>query len=541
MMRFYDDQSLAIKLLPVKGESLPGFLIRSVEANSYSKISWVLNSAGIDLNAGTMLQKPDGLCTLANILGCAPEQLEELSYRSAKPQNSSMVVLPSGQEISRYAVNLKSTKVCPVCIKDKGWIPWIWDLRVMTHCPVHGIPLTSSCSSCDGQVVLNRGKLNFCHPYCENDFDFSQINPCVLNLMRLICWKSGLSGFEYPDAGYDHTLREISLDSLLSMISLLVAAKGGLFDCRSRRLVRMKQEDLASGVQAAAEALNNWPYGYYKFLNSLSRPDGRGDDEIILKKRYGELYRALVEGGVDHPILLEGLQDYLSSELTEKVITGRGRSLAFADGMKRAYLPRFQARKILNITRVELRRLIDKGYFETKEFQSSYGLGYWIERESLERYGKLREAAVSLDECAKRLGASRHVIRKLAASGLLETLHSPGKDGSYRWLLTQGSIELLVKSILTRVGKASKKQRWISLEKAVESYNASGVSYDVLFRGILKGKVRISLQDGEKGLLKQLRLATDDLHRLVRCGSQLSLLIHSDLCIEQESNKQFAA
>ena len=521
---------------PKADEGVLGYLIRMAEHNGYSRISWILELVDLNIHSRSLLWTESEISRLASLFRLETKELRKLCYTAGKATNASKIVLPSGDEVSRHFIDLKNTAICPECIKEKGSIPWMWDLNVVTHCDKHGVPLADHCDNCEGVAHFNRGTIGFCLPYCSGPNLSAPVSKQVRSLMALIRWKTTTTKSAFPEAGFDSSLKKMCFDQLLNILSILIAGKNGRLDRRGRRLSKLDKDELRHGVEVAANALSDWPFGFYKYLDDLCGTETQKGDEIVLNEQFGSFYKALVQDGADYSLLLNGISRYLKRGMNGAVVTARGCPVALSDTNQRELLPRYEVRKSLGVTSKELTRLIESGYLATRSIKSSYGLGPWICRESLIRYADFRKAALSLSDSATRLGTTTYAIRKLVRAGILDALHSPEKDGCYRWLIYGSSVRNLEKALRRKSIISPPNKQRISFHKAVENYNASGVSYGVLTQAVLKGCVRISIQPDGVGVLSNMSVVLEDIYKLVHGGTQLSLLIPPDPSVKTNKN-----
>src|SRR5205807_2230131 len=77
-----------------------------------------------------------------------------------------------GQFVPRTALRLNPAKICPHCLREFGYVCRIWDLKIVTTCPLHKCLLLDECPNCRRTLPFLRSRLNICK--CQYDWrDYS--------------------------------------------------------------------------------------------------------------------------------------------------------------------------------------------------------------------------------------------------------------------------------------------------------------------------------------------------------------------------------
>lgn len=144
----------------------------------------------------------------------------------------------------RYLLNNGEVRYCPICAQY-GWVPDLYSLPVVRHCPIHSVPLTTSCSSCGSPVkALHVGRSNFpflCKscglPWCgaafedaDCDADWPPRNRAGkrrLEALDRAATRFAVSGFQPPPSFRRPTSRESFLSSVWDFIGRMAPDDAG--------------------------------------------------------------------------------------------------------------------------------------------------------------------------------------------------------------------------------------------------------------------------------------------------------------------------
>ncbi|WP_158945314.1 helix-turn-helix domain-containing protein [Granulicella sp. S190] len=256
-----NNQLLVRRPCPNRTESKLGYILKLSEKNGYVSPQAVLTRAGTKFKRHNTI---DAMTKLAHIAGLTATELLSIVTHWGEPDR--MFCRLMGQRIHSADLQFQQKKVCPECVKAKGFIEAHFDLAVMIACPVHGKLLLTHCSQCSAEIRWERPGLLKCH--CGAALiqcDDSLVSPAVRELLDIVRRKALLlePGADYSSGVPDAQLWKMNLQSLIYLIGAL-----------GRRVVggrsAVKWNDYGRIVSGAAEILANWPHGFHDWLRELT-------------------------------------------------------------------------------------------------------------------------------------------------------------------------------------------------------------------------------------------------------------------------------
>ncbi|WP_303288186.1 TniQ family protein [Marinobacter sp. SS8-8] len=138
---------LAVRPLPVKGESLTGYLLRLGKLNSIFQPSEIMDVLGVGKSSHVV----KGWCQPAfDDLFDALETRLERPVRHDLMQFERLDDLPWQRDWSRLIqdVRMGYPRICTQCVAETGVLDWRWSLAFTSTCPKHSSLLTAECPNC---------------------------------------------------------------------------------------------------------------------------------------------------------------------------------------------------------------------------------------------------------------------------------------------------------------------------------------------------------------------------------------------------------
>ncbi|MBQ0746728.1 MAG: TniQ family protein [Marinobacter sp.] len=159
---------LAVRPLPVEGESLTGYLLRLGKLNCIFKPSEILDVLGVGKSSHVV----KGWCQPA--FGDLFDALETRLERPVRPylrQFQRQDDLPWQRDWTRLIQDVRTgyPRICPQCIAETGVLDWRWGLAFTSMCPKHSSLLTAECPSCKKALTPSGTLLLGCDK-CEMDW-----------------------------------------------------------------------------------------------------------------------------------------------------------------------------------------------------------------------------------------------------------------------------------------------------------------------------------------------------------------------------------
>ena len=266
---------LPVRVEPVSGESFAGFMLRTAEANRYPEPKWLI-PPGMH---GPALVNPLDPALILGWLGHGAEAARNLgSVRVERFRTR----IGAGSTIWTAAADLKRPKVCPACIRKRGIMRSVWDLRYYTACAEHGCRMLHTCPRCGRQIDWKRTRLDRCCPdagFGEAEVELAPAR--TVGLMRAIEVASGTMAAA-DDGGFGGLVAGMGLSDLLSLIRTLAAASAS--DTAVSTIMADTAPDRAAAAAhaaAAAVVLAGWPDSLHAIIRRQASRSGEiGSTEV---------------------------------------------------------------------------------------------------------------------------------------------------------------------------------------------------------------------------------------------------------------------
>lgn len=167
---------------PFPDESLLGYVIRLTECNGYETANDLISLLP---NLANYFSYRKNL-RISNLHGASSSLFYNLAKLIQKdPQTIfNLIKLPFEEEKIKPSSVLQNHnaafpytyKFCALCLKEKPYHRKIWDLMIITACPIHKCLLSYSCPQC--KKPLRKSQKSICKCRCE--FDFRKIKPTFI-------------------------------------------------------------------------------------------------------------------------------------------------------------------------------------------------------------------------------------------------------------------------------------------------------------------------------------------------------------------------
>ncbi|MGQ4646635.1 TniQ family protein [Lyngbya aestuarii] len=127
---------------PYPDESLGGYIIRLTETNYYSSPKWIFQMSGLrarGIYGNVFNREKDDLSRLSNISDVEADILWSMAF----PANT--LIYPKavkqvkvfGNIVPTDALNRQQIQLCPICLQEKPYYRFFWELSVVSACPLH--------------------------------------------------------------------------------------------------------------------------------------------------------------------------------------------------------------------------------------------------------------------------------------------------------------------------------------------------------------------------------------------------------------------
>ena len=212
---------LLFRVDPLPGESPRGYLCRAAHEHGYTGPLSLAQIAGVRRSG---LERDDNVKQIAYVLRLEPEEWLKMCYRHINGHTRFDQRLFYGERISSDDLNYKRPRVCPHCLRECPVWWAVWDLGLVTTCPLHRCQLLSQCPACKRSLAWQRPAVHQCR--CGLDFravtpesatsDLVAINAAIYRAARLS--PGAGAGLDLKDSGFPREMLELKLGPLLRFI-----------------------------------------------------------------------------------------------------------------------------------------------------------------------------------------------------------------------------------------------------------------------------------------------------------------------------------
>lgn len=260
-------QLLPITPSPTLHESVQGFLLRLAELNAYDSPVKLLNFSGFDSNEARAVRP--SLDKIGQLIGKSAQDLRTAGLDEA---GSSVRFLPvMGHSVSTMHSKSKQAGFCLCCVQENGYIDGFHELKYAVACPKHMQKTIQACPACHKKLSWQRLGLT----RCSCGFDLAETTPAkvdhpamlaLLGILYAKLMRQPLDKAQIETCGFPYTaMEQLSIQTLLSMIY-----RFGLFDSKTKDSSVDDGDWMA--VQTTAEALSDWPYRFYDYIEQTHAP-----------------------------------------------------------------------------------------------------------------------------------------------------------------------------------------------------------------------------------------------------------------------------
>ncbi|OXM87076.1 TniQ family protein [Paenibacillus rigui] len=308
---------LLVRPEPFPDESFKGYIIRLSEANGYPDPNRIYRMAGLykysnGVNVCMVDEKID-VSRLSQLTTLTEEQLLSLSFYNeiAKLEQNSRLV----HKLWRFGTCVYKQQLCPVCLAETSYHRKLWDLNIVTTCPVHYCFLIDQCPKCQKKISPHRPHL----VYCKCGFDFREAplenvpkeQTHVSQLLHRKLFECTTSDISISNRPLEH----MEFRHVVYVIMIFCDVISLYFHGNKRLQFAQifKQTGLHHLVQHSVRIFEHWPDSFDSFVDELrALPKGMRDGGPM-GKEFGNFHQKLQER-LYHPdfmFVIQRLSEYL--------------------------------------------------------------------------------------------------------------------------------------------------------------------------------------------------------------------------------------
>lgn len=519
-----DAGRLLVRLAPGHGESARGYVARLAEQNGYPNGSWMLRWLVPGRNPRARLDRLAAAADLAveTLLECDGIQQVAGGYR----------LVLNGGVLNRETWRLSSRRYCPHCLAEDGIWRGLWEVSLITACPIHGVELRDACPHCGKPLIWSRDRYLRCR--CGASLLAVDSLPATATEIATAELIAGL--FHSHASILQGKLAEMPAAERVRLLWFLgsylhqpdkphprkLSHAGGIVECRAT-------------ARAAGEIALHWPDAFESLLTLLA---GGALGDSSLKRTWGGFYRALYRD-FDAPcfnFLHQAFETYLGTQWPW-TLNRRNRRLNRDVVMKHGVISFSEATRALHVRRDTLIALERAGTLRVSRRRVSKArLGYGVRREELNKVRNNRP--LTGREVAAGLGLSKRRLKEVLSSQVIQDIS--GAHLSPADAITHHDLENFITRLRCSLSpRATVNQDETTLSAAMRRSLALGglvellqaiQSMDVMPRGYLSGVPPLpGLVFGKRELNEWLET------RKHREGNSISIMEAAKrLCVKQE-------
>lgn len=274
---------LPLWCVPRPDESLLGHLLRLAHRLRYPTAAPILTKAGV---SNIVESHPFDWSAVQRIAATVPVQragIEALAYASSDQRCQFW-----GHPLHRDLITTSWRRVCPLCLQGDGADPYhraIWDLTLLTVCPVHGCGLIDICQSCGKQIGWRTSAPFRCQ--CSSDLRTqtpSTASPAGRAVAQRIASMFGTA----PDA-LEGLAAEIGLSEFLRLAMLIGRTECGGKLHKAPSFAKLHRDQLPDALSTGWSVCDGWPTAFHSWLDRLREKAGERNGRFGLHKAFGSL------------------------------------------------------------------------------------------------------------------------------------------------------------------------------------------------------------------------------------------------------------
>lgn len=507
-------------------ESLAGYLLRLTEKNYYDSPTWIFDLASLshyNFNANLLDPSKNSLSLLSQLTGVEQNILWELALPISSKDSIGVHIKAFGRLIPLYAVHKSTAKVCPDCLTESQYCRKIWDLSIVTACPIHSCLLIDKCPNCKKPITWLRSSIT----RCKNcDFDWREYSSSRLEQSEIAlpwqlhkaCKLPVTGGIVDQVLGRDHPITALQLEHLISITFFLAGQLVNTCDTTGRFIGTSRTNvELHSILSEAFLLFQNWPQNFYQFLDWRRSVDSARQQDTGILRDFGSFYKKLYTNfpRETYCFLHEAFETYLAEQWDGGYLNTKLSRIKEIDSSKKAFISAAEAAKILETTEKWVVQLIEQEKLTGSVRKMGKRKLVLVKAESLELLKVAFSQALTLKDAAKLLGVNHRTVVDLVKHSCLEALRGPGKDGHTQWLISPESVSTLLERLSSQVELNQPSGKSVSFFTALRKLSGLAYTTGRLVRLILDGAVRPCEEVEELGL-KRYRFLESALDSLIK-------------------------
>ena len=507
---------------PYFNESFLGYIVRLTEINYCERPSWILQRIGIysslvEQSRSFIFSKSPDVTPLCKLLDVRPAKLTQLFCPPADEHNPYNQIL-FGSSVPKRMIRPDNPKICPECLRASNYYRKIWDLALVTACPIHKCLLLDECPNCAKRISWTRKHVSICQCGCDwRTASSVLIGDAEVLLTQQIYQLCGLNpGHNVVEFSKSNPLLHLNLGDLLMAVVCMTAQYAGVNDVMGKYLTRYrKNREIHRALIKGLSAFENWPHQYFEFLDWKRK---QGESEKLypnMKKDFGGftqlLRRALPSKSLD--FMRIAFEEYLKTRWDGGLLFKKALCLTKDDYDQRKYVSQKEVERILRVAVDAIKGLVEAVLLTAIVHNKGQNKQYLFDRVEVEALKRQIEQLATTKDIARLLGVDTAIIDDLVQNRCIKTVDIfPGiRFKNWRFNIAEAGnlITVISGKIIERY---SSKHDLISFNEAVMNIGQSGMGIGDFVRAILNGEICPCSKIKKKGL-KQFLFDRKDIRK----------------------------
>ena len=496
---------LLFRVDPLPRESPRGYLCRVAQEHGYCGPLSLAQIAGLPTSG---LERDDSVKQIAHVLRLEPEEWQAMCYRHIGGRNRFEQRSFYGQRISDDDLNYDRPRICPRCLKQRP-IWWaVWDLGLVTTCPIHRCQLVNQCPVCKRRLAWQRPSVHKCR--CGLDLRTLTAEAATPDLVAINAAIYRAAGFppgesaelDLAAVGFPPEMLRLGLGALLRL-ALFVGAS------REKDKLRRKQRpftatDLAVATEidrGAVAVLREWPRPLREALRNMLPPEITDPAALNFSKIFGNFYRHLfrVLPRSEFGFLHDAFERFVIEDWPGLI---RGQHRYFSAAVRRSshWVTANEAEVIAHTAGGRIWDLARQGQIDAIFLNVRRGgsrTECWIRRESLNQWIAARDAELApympRPEAERALGLKNFTLATVAAAGAIRYVKGPERNFPARCFFFLREDVMKIKDAFEKhsvpVKAYSKPGEFIALRHAMKNYLGRDSGLAAVIRAVVDGSL----------------------------------------------------
>lgn len=498
----------SIEVLPRKRrpkpyENILGYILRHTDLIGWEKITWLLEYAKIskdnrhNTSFSFVFDKSLDLTVLGHVTCTDPANLYPMLY--PRSTDDPKVVSFFNQRLLKYAITTSKPRICPKCLWEDNYIRAMWDLNLVTCCPIHSCLLVDTCPSCGKKLSWYRNKVSGCVDNNKCRFDFRDIPIDKIDSKEILISSHihtllGASS-QRTASDIDPIISNLSLNSFLLFVTFFARRFGQNTPVKGMRVFNeaLSIDQRHRALQTVVPLLNKWPENFYRLLDKLRSQKRDVPHQYGLTKDFGksnlQSFVRHIFGG-EFQFVRQAFETYLNN-WENGYITKRNKWCK-TNTPQLSTVSLAQARKILKTDEDNINNWIEQGKLEATKIQAGNRHLIRINRRSIDRLQKERLTWITVKEAALGFCMNQDFVRNLISAKIIIPVSGPGIDGIGITRFRPEEIKRLyhdIFQIMSFKSQMKESRNLICLKKVISIIKNQKCSWSQLIKMILEGRI----------------------------------------------------